>query len=245
MKTCSKCKQAKELACFSRCSAAKDGLNGTCKPCAAARSKDWRERNQQHVDDFNKKYREENKEKRIKVMADWRDRNRDHISDYNKKKYAEKAEERRDVARNYYYENRDKYLQRHAENNENPEVKMAKKKYNIDYVEKNREELKAKRRARSDYNSMKAAERRVQKQSASIQLSEEHQREIRNIYWLALDLRRATGEQYDVDHIVPIKGKNICGLHVPWNLQILPSDINKSKSNSFKQEDAFAEMGFS
>jgi hypothetical protein len=54
---------------------------------------------------------------------------------------------------------------------------------------------------------------------------------ISNYYWLANDLYAISGEKYHVDHIVPIQGKNVCGLHVPWNLQILPSDINISKSN--------------
>ena len=62
-------------------------------------------------------------------------------------------------------------------------------------------------------------------------LTDEQLNEIKDIYWLAQDLRRITGEDYHVDHIIPLQGDEVRGLHVPWNLQILPADINLSKGN--------------
>jgi len=56
--------------------------------------------------------------------------------------------------------------------------------------------------------------------------------EIQCIYKYCSALR-SIGLEYEVDHIVPLQGDSVSGLHVPWNMQILTSFENGTKGNRF------------
>lgn len=56
---------------------------------------------------------------------------------------------------------------------------------------------------------------------------------IEQAYAMAKLIQDTTGEKQHVDHIIPLRGKNVSGLHVPANLQILPATVNISKGNKY------------
>lgn len=62
-------------------------------------------------------------------------------------------------------------------------------------------------------------------------LTPQHKEQIRALYLAARRLTKDTGIKHVVDHIVPLRSELVCGLHVPWNLQILTHIENCSKSN--------------
>ena len=57
---------------------------------------------------------------------------------------------------------------------------------------------------------------------------------IQNEYKLAFLLTKVTGNPWEVDHIYPLLGKTISGLHVPSNLRAIQKVDNLAKSNKFE-----------
>lgn len=88
-------------------------------------------------------------------------------------------------------------------------------------------------------NRTKGIAQAVQRQNNKLKrspawLSIEDRLQIASMYELAKIMEACTGEKYHVDHVTPLQGKRVSGLHVPYNLQILPAAINISKGNRYE-----------
>jgi len=59
---------------------------------------------------------------------------------------------------------------------------------------------------------------------------------INNIYEAARKISEQSDVDIHVDHIIPLAAENVCGLHVPWNMQITTSHYNCSKQNSVPEQ---------
>jgi len=127
-----------------------------------------------------------------------------------------KQEEVKDRKNEWYLENREQVIS--AANIRPIEVK---REYQKAWKERNITWVRADTKAR----------RRKHREATPKWLTKKEKAEIRELYKIAITMSKTTGEQYVVDHIVPLRGEGVCGLHVPWNLRVITQEENLKKSN--------------
>ena len=83
--------------------------------------------------------------------------------------------------------------------------------------------------------SIRVARRRAKLKQAyrNEWLSEFDQFVIQEMYCTSKTRTALTGIQHHVDHVVPLQGDTVSGLHVPWNLQVITAEENYRKNNKW------------
>lgn len=140
------------------------------------------------------------------AVARWRKRNLSAVKKHNKTQYARHREALKKRVKMYASANRD--------------IVLAKKKV----YQKNNLHLFAK---------IKAKRRAAKLQRTPAWLTEDDFWLIEQAYELASMRTKMFGFVWHVDHVVPLQGKCVSGLHLPCNLQVIPGIQNRRKSNNF------------
>jgi hypothetical protein len=122
---------------------------------------------------------------------------------------------------------RRRYYEKHRE-----ERLAARKAYRLRNIEREKAREQRYLKANRTVVYAKNARRRAAETSAVPPwLHAIHKAQIQEFYDIALARSTQTGIRHHVDHIVPLRGNGVNGLHVPWNLQILTEFENCSKHN--------------
>jgi len=143
------------------------------------------------------------------VKEDW-------AIDNEKRKAKPKTEAAKAAGRRYYEKNREAVIARATMRppEEKRRLQAEYKLQNVDVV-------------RADTSVRK----RRHREATPKWLTAEERLRMRELYVQARKLTAVAGVRYVVDHIVPLRGETVCGLHVPWNLRVITQDENLKKSN--------------
>lgn len=120
-------------------------------------------------------------------------------------------------------------------------LKKKRQQHNIDNHEKvretNRKSVSKYQKKYPEKNTAKVSAYRAKKiQAIPSWLSDTDLSKIKSIYKLARNISKKTGIKHHVDHVVPLVSDIVCGLHVPWNLQVIPAEVNIKKSNKLIED---------
>lgn len=212
-KKCLRCKQILAYEFFANNKKAKDGLQCWCKQCR----KEYRLENIERYKEKDKErylnnkdlYKKQSKERREKI-------GKEAIKKYNV---------------NYWKKNKDKLSKKNKEwRKVNKEKYIAAQK---NYYIKNKEIFYQNNRKKWLSNPeivLEACRRRTAKKLNAVP-KWANMKLINEFYLIAKKLTEKTGIQHQVDHIVPLQSKLVCGLHVEHNLQVITQSENSSKGN--------------
>lgn len=144
---------------------------------------------------------------------------------------------RKSLFKTYYINNRDQYrLNSKIYYAKNREQQIASTR---NWQQLNKELVKTrvdswKKANRGKVNAYEAKYRAKKLGATPKWLTHIQRNQIASIYSVASIIQKLTKNKIDVDHMVPLQGVNVSGLHVPWNLQLLLANKNRSKGNNYE-----------
>lgn len=158
-------------------------------------------------------YYERNKEKILEKRKEYYKQNSDLIKARTKTHREKVGDQHRDgYFLEYQRQNREK-------------CRAADQRWRDSHREERRAAWRLFNKTHPQYRAYMTAQRRAYKlQATPPWLTDDHRTQILEIY-------QSCPKGFEVDHTIPLKGKSVSGLHVPWNLRVIPATENRKKSN--------------
>lgn len=189
-----------------------------CTECERERCRKYNRENSS----VRKKYNNENKAALDEWKKTWSYENREKINAQKREAYQRDRDAALARRKRYYYENRSNQLLK------NKEWRTANTKHLKEYQQENV----------AQYAFRTSLRRSARINATPAWLNEDERLQIAAMYRQSRSLSISTSTPHQVDHIVPLKGHRVCGLHVPWNLRVITAFENLSKGNRLIKEDA-------
>ena len=133
-------------------------------------------------------------------------------------------EKQKNIKKNKYCENKNNVLTK------NKEYYLENKQIILDHKKKYKQKNRARYTALDRHRELRKTQRTPK------WLTAEQKNQIVCLYKKASELSKTNNVKYHVDHIVPLCGNSVSGLHVPWNLQVIPASENMKKYNKLLEE---------
>lgn len=213
MKTCTKCQICKPLFSFTKHAKTKDGLRHWCRDCQRTYMQKYKKDNPKIISAQKARYR-------VKHKDELRPKNRIHSETF-RERHREELNELNRQRRSDDFRHREKRLA----------IEMA-------YRFRNKIVCAERRRKWANENKSLVIHYAVKRRLALSKrvpnwLNQDDLMQIKTQYQIAKHKNVKNGQKWVVDHIIPLRGKYVSGLHVPQNLQVIDYSTNAKKSNKF------------